>query len=153
MRNVTHRPDCASSFAKWYNMSECEEVFWVKESGSFRAAHLVQENDDGSAVFAEFETGRRIEGALESIVGSVSPPYEQTLTELKDDLVEADDISEPSILWYLGRKFDKSIIYSSIGTILVSINPYRNIADLYSNDVLKVREKYNGFACCHEPFA
>ena len=110
-----------------YNDDDDGEVLWVKDiSGAYLAARLVNENDDGTAGFIEYETGRKVESTLESIVGSVAPPYNQTLKEFKDDLVEAADISEPSILWQLAKKFNSNDIYSSIGT-----NSFSHVVSLF----------------------
>ena len=48
------------------------------------------------------------------------------------DLVDSDDISEIAILNELKRRFSKDVIYSSIGPIIIALNPYKNIADLYT---------------------
>lgn len=48
------------------------------------------------------------------------------------DLVDRDDVSENAILEELRVRFMRNEIYSSIGPIIIALNPYRNIADLYS---------------------
>jgi len=118
-------------------MSDVEEYYWVKDGHAFSAARICSENDDDTVTFEEFESNRRIVGTMESIVGSVAMPYEESLLAIKNDLVTSDDISEASILWSLGRKFAADLIYSSIGTILVSINPYKNIDALFGEAVLQ----------------
>ncbi len=49
------------------------------------------------------------------------------------DLVDSEDISETAILAELRRRFMIDRIYSSIGPIIIALNPYKNIPDLYSN--------------------
>ena len=51
---------------------------------------------------------------------------------LSMDLVDRDDVSENAILEELRVRFLRNEIYSSIGPIIIALNPYRNIADLYS---------------------
>jgi myosin-5 len=51
------------------------------------------------------------------------------------DLVDCDDVSEQAILLELQKRFQKNEIYSSIGPILIAINPFKLIGELYSNDV------------------
>ncbi len=44
-----------------------------------------------------------------------------------EDLVQMDDINEPMINHNLRRRFMEDNIYTAIGTILVSVNPYRQV--------------------------
>jgi hypothetical protein len=53
------------------------------------------------------------------------------------DLVDLEDISEQSILNVIEERYQNNDIYSSIGTILIAINPYKEIKALYSNELLK----------------
>ncbi len=52
------------------------------------------------------------------------------------DLVDCDDISESGILRELEARFHRNDIYSSIGPILIAMNPYRLIPSLYSSEML-----------------
>ncbi len=49
------------------------------------------------------------------------------------DLVDSDDISENAILGELKRRFSHDKIYSSIGPIIIALNPYKNIKELYTS--------------------
>lgn len=51
------------------------------------------------------------------------------------DLVDCDDISEQAILHELQDRFQKCEIYSSIGPILIAVNPFKLIAQLYSSQL------------------
>ncbi|RYG70267.1 hypothetical protein EON64_00635 [archaeon] len=51
------------------------------------------------------------------------------------DLVDCDDISEQAILHELKQRFVKNEIYSSIGPILIAVNPFQLIHALYSASV------------------
>lgn len=59
------------------------------------------------------------------------------LRTIYDDLTEAVDISEASILWNMRKKYDENKIYSSIGPILIALNPYCYIDALYNDQVLQ----------------
>lgn len=52
------------------------------------------------------------------------------------DLTLLDDMSSQLILHNLKRRFADGRIYTNIGTILISVNPYRSL-DLYTDDVVK----------------
>ena len=47
------------------------------------------------------------------------------------------DISEPAILWNLKMRFKRDEIYSSIGPILIAVNPYKKIDNMYGPENLK----------------
>ena len=57
--------------------------------------------------------------------------------ETSVDLVDLDDISEQSILHAIEKRFQKNEIYSSLGTILIAVNPYKHLPDLYSSKLLQ----------------
>ncbi|CAB4053994.1 MYO15 [Lepeophtheirus salmonis] len=62
-----------------------------------------------------------------------------------EDMITLRDINEASILWNLRIRYDNHNIYTYIGTILISVNPYRTFDDegesLYG---LKSVNKYDG---------
>jgi myosin heavy subunit len=94
-------------------------------------------NDDNNITFEVFNTGRLIRGNAKSILGVIPPPGNVTLCTINDDLVENDDISEASILWCLKTRFFQDKIYSSIGSIVIALNPYKGLPGVYSQDVLQ----------------
>lgn len=46
-------------------------------------------------------------------------------------MVDCDDISDVGILQELSRRFQSSDIYSSIGPIIIALNPYASLPKLY----------------------
>jgi len=55
-----------------------------------------------------------------------------------DDLVMLDDLSESSIVENLRKRYSKGIIYTSIGSVLISLNPYKDLG-VFSRPII---EKY-----------
>ncbi len=53
------------------------------------------------------------------------------------DLVDCDDVSEAGILRELQHRFHRQVIYSSIGPILLALNPYAHIEGLYHSTILQ----------------
>jgi len=53
-----------------------------------------------------------------------------------DDLVLLDTMNRPLILYNLRKRFQKEQIYTRIGTILISINPYKMLP-LYTPSVIE----------------
>jgi myosin heavy subunit len=54
-----------------------------------------------------------------------------------DDLVNLDDLNEATILHSLYLRFQYDRFYTSVGTILVSLNPFKWVAELYTEEVMK----------------
>ena len=55
---------------------------------------------------------------------------------MSQDLVDRDDISDGAVLKELESRFHKNDIYSNIGPIIIAVNPYKNITELYSAERL-----------------
>jgi myosin-5 len=53
-----------------------------------------------------------------------------------DDLIRLTMLHEPSILDVLCRRFEKSLIYTRTGPILLAVNPFANLPLLYSAEML-----------------
>jgi myosin-1 len=53
-----------------------------------------------------------------------------------DDMTLLSTISESEIKSNLEKRFDKGVIYTNIGHVLISVNPYRNLP-IYSDEILK----------------
>ena len=94
--------------------------------------------DESNMTFEVFNTGRLVRGNAKSIVGVIPPPGNITLCTINEDLVENDDISEASIMWSLKTRFFQDKIYSSIGSIIIALNPYKLISGLYTKEVSDV---------------
>ena len=56
------------------------------------------------------------------------------------DLVLLENITEEAVSENLRKRFTKNAIYTYIGPVVISINPYKNVA-IYSDDIAR---KYNG---------
>ena len=59
-----------------------------------------------------------------SKVKSMSPLEWPSLQRIVADLTLLDSMSAPLILHNLKKRFDRDQIYTNIGTILISVNPY-----------------------------
>ena len=56
-------------------------------------------------------------------------------------LLDANQINEKGIIDNLKERYDNSVIYTYIGHVLISVNPYRMIDGLYDQ---KMIDEYNG---------
>ena len=71
---------------------------------------------------------------LSELGPSISNPT--SLSPPTSDLVKCADITEPFILYNLISRFETDSIYTSIGDIMIAINPFRSIPNLHSDTVM-----------------
>jgi myosin heavy subunit len=93
------------------------QFYWVEDpTVSYLAARLLnaQSNQNGEYQMEIYLTGKKILVNPSLVTGIVASPAEITLKSLYDDLTDAVDISEASILWNLHLRYDIQKIYSGI---------------------------------------
>ncbi|XP_043281933.1 unconventional myosin-XV isoform X2 [Venturia canescens] len=56
-----------------------------------------------------------------------------------EDMIQINDLNEASLLWNLKIRYDKELIYTYTGSILVAVNPYK-MFDIYGLDQVKLYE-------------
>ena len=64
---------------------------------------------------------------------------EESLSADIKDLTKLEVLNEPSILHVLRERFNRDDIYTSVSSILISVNPFKSIPKLYTEAEL---EKY-----------
>lgn len=77
------------------------------------------------------------------------------------DLIKLIHVHRPGILHTLKTRFFKDLIYTSIGPILVALNPFKWIAGIYGEDVMDkykstertLSENPHVFAVAHDAFS
>lgn len=52
-------------------------------------------------------------------------------------MTQLDDLHEASLLWNLRLRYDRGLIYTFAGSILVAVNPYKMFSDSYGIDIAK----------------
>ena len=52
------------------------------------------------------------------------------------DIIRLNEFSPESMLYTLRVRYTRDEIYTMVGPILISINPYKQIADLYSEGMM-----------------
>ncbi|CAI5708000.1 hypothetical protein KXD40_004996 [Peronospora effusa] len=57
-----------------------------------------------------------------------------------EDMLQMSDLSELSLLTNLTKRYEKQLIYTYVGSILVAINPYKTLDTIYTED--KMTEYY-----------
>ncbi|XP_050216966.1 myosin-6-like isoform X2 [Mercurialis annua] len=60
-----------------------------------------------------------------------------------DDMTKLAYLHEPGVLYNLSCRYNENEIYTYTGNILIAVNPFQRLPDLYGNDVMR---KYKGAA-------
>lgn len=55
-----------------------------------------------------------------------------------DDLISLTHLHEPSVIECLKHRYDDDIIYTACGPILLALNPFHNLKDMYSDATMKM---------------
>lgn len=74
-----------------------------------------------------------------SNVGTHPVSHVEELSSPPSDLIQLYDVHPPGILHALRTRFIRNLIYTSIGPILVSINPFKVVPGIYDDSV---KQKY-----------
>ena len=120
---------------------EVGSYYWVEDPvETFLPAHLKGIKGD-SVELDIYPNNNRVFRPTSHVKMPVLPPI-TSLSNLADDLVSSNDISEPNILWSLKNRFLSGKFYSSIGTIIIAINPYRYIQEMYSTQLMNIYIRY-----------
>jgi len=77
----------------------------------------------GGCMFATLQDGRRVQCNADQVYDKVLSLA--GLKRLPDNLIHTDDMSEQTIIYFINQKYNSDLIYTSIGDILVAVNPYR----------------------------
>mmetsp|Transcript_27438 Transcript_27438/g.32442 ORF Transcript_27438/g.32442 Transcript_27438/m.32442 type:complete len:2067 (+) Transcript_27438:95-6295(+) len=107
---------------------------WIAHANdAFEAVQFVQEVSGGKIEVRNGQ-GQTMYVDPEQILGSIDDQSE--LHQMPDDLVMLDKIDEPSILQALKVRFQTDKIYTNIGDILISMNPFKMLP-LYTPNVMQ----------------
>jgi myosin heavy subunit len=72
-----------------------------------------------------------------AIRDSIVPAMQSSIFSNVADLIKLEEFGEPAVLHVLRHRYSKGFIYSSIGDILLAINPFRTLP-IYSIKVLEL---------------
>ncbi|KAH9423690.1 hypothetical protein DERP_005271 [Dermatophagoides pteronyssinus] len=59
-----------------------------------------------------------------------------------DDMINLNDLHESALFWNLKKRYERNKIYTFIGDILISLNPYK-MFEIYGLNIVKKYQNYN----------
>ncbi|CAK9016974.1 unnamed protein product [Durusdinium trenchii] len=108
-----------------------EEEVWIQ-------AEIVTANDKEIIVKSNEDPNSRIVlGPHEPIFLRTSDVFTSEGLSVLDDLCQLTHLHEPAVLSSLQNRFDIDKIYTFTGPILIALNPFKGIPNLYDEDVLR----------------
>mmetsp|Transcript_41275 Transcript_41275/g.66676 ORF Transcript_41275/g.66676 Transcript_41275/m.66676 type:complete len:1698 (-) Transcript_41275:250-5343(-) len=114
-------------------------LIWIKhEEEVWVQAEIVTSNDKEIIVKTEEDPNSRIVlGPHEPIFLRTSDVFTSEGLSVLDDLTQLTHLHEPAVLSSLQNRFDIDKIYTFTGPILIALNPFKTIPNLYNEEVLR----------------
>lgn len=110
-------------------------MIWVpSETEAWEPAYVISANDSKSIVVKLKSTNKeiKIHGELSNFDNILTG----SLEEKCENLVELESFSEGIILHHIKKRFHNDEIYTLVGNILIALNPYKSISNIYNQSVI-----------------
>mmetsp|Transcript_10588 Transcript_10588/g.25881 ORF Transcript_10588/g.25881 Transcript_10588/m.25881 type:complete len:1397 (-) Transcript_10588:192-4382(-) len=107
------------------------EWVWIPHSTECYVAAKVLEKTK-KKIFVQLEDGDK----KKVDISASQPLLRSSLQRVVADLTLLDNMGSPLILHCLRKRFERNQIYTNVGTILISVNPYQRLP-LYTEQVLR----------------
>ena len=115
------------------NTMSAERWVWLPhEELAWQAAKVM--GSDGGLILFQGQDGSTFSQAVKAL-DTLEPVQLSSLGEDFPNLVSMEEFTEGAIISQLRKRYEKNKIYTNIGTILVSINPFKML-DIYTQNTL-----------------
>ncbi|GMH12491.1 hypothetical protein Nepgr_014332 [Nepenthes gracilis] len=119
----------AASFAMKKNL----QSWYQLENGNWELVKLL--TTSGTDILISLPEGKVIKVQAGCLL-----PANPDILDGVEDLMQLSYLNEPSVLFNLQYRYNKDIIYTKAGPVLVAINPFKNVA-LYGNDYIEAYKR------------
>jgi len=128
----------------------CLVWYFSPDKSWIPAKFLAQKGSEATIQLVDHATGEVADKEPEQDVdiNSLVELQSATLPPEVVDMVGLSELNEPSMLHNLRRRFEKVHVYTYVGSILVSVNPYQPLPDHYNEQMSK---KYNNVVLANQP--
>ena len=117
-------------------------VFITDDDDAYVPVRVKDTFQEGSSASVLIEGALTKLGAKETKSGNVLRMDDQSLEPI-ENMVQLKELNEASILHNLRLRFERNDIYTTVGSILVSVNPFK-LLPLYTAEVID-QYKTNGY--------
>lgn len=128
-------------------MIKQRKICWIPdEVNVYAVAEVIDESGDMYSVNAVNDDLTKKDTQIVSVKQSLTFPIEvpDELVSPPSDLIQLSDVHRPGILHTLKHRFRQDRIYTSVGPILIALNPFRWIPGLYEEEIRM--QYYNGLS-------
>ena len=122
------------------------DYFWVgvrKQKGAYAPARLVdvrKSKNKTQYVVQDWGAARESDQRTVSSLGPRIEDIEKTNSVATDDLVRLHVVDRKAIMWLLKNRLSQELIYTRVGDILVSVNPFKRINVFRPEDMRHYQE-------------
>ncbi|KAJ9553939.1 hypothetical protein OSB04_017984 [Centaurea solstitialis] len=116
-----------------YNAKKTQYAWYQAPDGNWELAKIL--SVQGTESLISYSEGKVVKVQSDSLL-----PANPEILDGVDDLMQLSYLSEPSVLYNLQYRYDRDMIYSKAGPVLVAINPFKNIP-LYGNDYVEAYKR------------
>ena len=81
--------------------------------------------------------GARTERLPEDLEGGVTEGRGLDESACHHDMTELEEVSEPALLHNLYLRYREEYVYTAVGNVLLSVNPYRRVAGLFGAETIE----------------
>uniref|UniRef100_A0A8B9FBW1 Unconventional myosin-X-like n=1 Tax=Amazona collaria TaxID=241587 RepID=A0A8B9FBW1_9PSIT len=121
-------------------MSNSGARVWLREQDQLQPC-TVRSCADGNVLFTS-DYGTIFQYPKASLTREKVLPMHQTSVDGVEDMSMLEDLHEAAILLNLHQRYQQGNIYTNIGSILASVNPYKPIPGLYSVDAIDLYRQH-----------
>ena len=111
--------------------------FWIPDEAE---AWLVGTLKAGNSSVLEFTTEKGVKKIKVSDLKIRLEGCGSHIDDNVENLVDLDELSEGAILHHTRLRFQKKIIYTHVGSILVAVNPFENLSIYGERDIRRAVE-------------
>ncbi|KAH6771045.1 myosin 1 [Perilla frutescens var. hirtella] len=107
---------------------------WVQlPDGNWELGTILQTSGNDSVI--TLPEGKVLKVSSETLI-----PANPDILDGVDDLMQLSYLNEPSVLYNLQYRYDRDMIYTKAGPVLVAVNPFKKVS-LYGNDYIEAYKR------------
>ena len=107
-------------------------LLWVPSDAlAWEVGTVLSTTDDGYEISVDADTDAGKNASTKIFKRSETRRCDKSHFDSLDDLCSINHLTEPALLHTLLQRFAKDKIYTTIGNVLISVNPYATLPGLY----------------------